>query len=83
MKITVRYFAAVREATGVSSESLQTDALTLGALRDSLCATSARHAEGLARSRLLRVARNQEMCDESEALSDGDEIAFFPPVTGG
>ena len=48
--ITVRYFASIREHLGVSSESVQTDALTLGALREELQALDNLHAEGLARS---------------------------------
>ena len=41
------------------------------------------HAEALARGRAVRVSMNQTMADESAALSDGAEVAFFPPVTGG
>jgi molybdopterin synthase sulfur carrier subunit len=41
------------------------------------------HAHMLARGRALRSALNQALCDESAALADGAELAFFPPVTGG
>jgi molybdopterin synthase sulfur carrier subunit len=41
------------------------------------------HAEALAPGRAVRSALNQKMCAESALLSDGDELAFFPPVTGG
>ena len=37
----------------------------------------------LARGRALRAALNQTLCEESAVLKDGDELAFFPPVTGG
>ena len=83
MKVTVKYFASIREAIGVSSQSVDTSASTLGALRDELIASGSAHAESLARGRAVRLALNQLMCDESAALVDGAEVAFFPPVTGG
>lgn len=83
MQITVRYFASIRETLGTSSETVQTQAATLGALRDELLARGGTHAEALARHRAVRTALNQVMADETSALSDGAEVAFFPPVTGG
>jgi len=83
MKITVRYFASLREALG-PSESLEVqEGLTLGALRDRLIARSETHARMLARGRAVRCALNQAMSDESAAIAEGAEVAFFPPVTGG
>jgi sulfur-carrier protein len=83
MKIQLRYFASIREAIGSGSETLDTAAATLAALRDELVARGGAHAEALARGRAVRVSLNQTMADESAALSDGAEVAFFPPVTGG
>jgi molybdopterin synthase sulfur carrier subunit len=83
MKITVRYFASIREATGTPSEALETTAATLAQLRDTLIARPGAGGEALARGRAVRMALNQVMCDESAALTDGCEVAFFPPVTGG
>jgi sulfur-carrier protein len=83
MKIQLRYFASIREAIGSGSETLDTAAATLAALRDELVARGGAHAEALARGRAVRVSLNQTMTDESAALSDGAEVAFFPPVTGG
>ncbi len=83
MKIQLRYFASIREAIGSGSETLDTAAATLAALRDELIARGGAHAEALARGRAVRVSLNQTMADESAALSDGAEVAFFPPVTGG
>ena len=83
MQITVRYFASIREALGTGSETVQSQAATLGALRDELLARGGTHAEALARHRAVRTALNQVMADETSALSDGAEVAFFPPVTGG
>lgn len=83
MKVHVRYFASLREALG-PGETVELDgAATLGALRDALLARGGRHAEALARTRAVRCALNQVMADESAAVPDGAEVAFFPPVTGG
>ena len=83
MQVTVRYFAALREALG-AQEVLKLDGrTTLAALRDRLIASSPRHAEALRRTRALRCAVNQVLADESAPLEDGAEVAFFPPVTGG
>ncbi|MFM6985059.1 MAG: molybdopterin converting factor subunit 1 [Hydrogenophaga sp.] len=83
MKIQLRYFASIREAIGSGSETLDTAAGTLAALRDELIARGGAHAEALARGRAVRVSLNQTMADESAVLTDGAEVAFFPPVTGG
>jgi molybdopterin synthase sulfur carrier subunit len=83
MKVSVRYFASLREALG-TGESLELAAdTTVGAARDALIARGGAHAQALARGRAVRCALNQRMADESERLSDGAELAFFPPVTGG
>jgi molybdopterin synthase sulfur carrier subunit len=83
MKVNVKYFASIRESVGTGSEQLQTAATTLGALRDELIARGGAHAQSLARGRAVRVALNQVMSGEEAALSEGCEVAFFPPVTGG
>ena len=83
MQVTVKYFASIREAIGTGSKTLDTQATTLGALRDQLLARGGAHAEALARSRAVRLALNQVMADESAPLAAGAEVAFFPPVTGG
>ena len=83
MKVTVKYFASLREAVGQGSEVRETSAATLGALRDELLAAGPAHASALARGKAVRMALNQVMSDESAALAEGSEVAFFPPVTGG
>jgi molybdopterin synthase sulfur carrier subunit len=83
MKVQLRYFASIREAIGTGSESLETAAATLAALRDELIARGGAYAEVLAHGRAVRVALNQAMSDEAAVLSDGAEVGFFPPVTGG
>lgn len=83
MKVTVKYFASIREAIGVAQEVRETTVATLAALRDELIALGGEHAESLARGKAVRLALNQVMSDESAALTEGAEVAFFPPVTGG
>jgi len=83
MKIQLRYFASLREALG-TSEAIEVQAgCSVAQLRDELIARGEPHASALARTRALRTALNQTLCDESIELCDGAELAFFPPVTGG
>ncbi len=81
--VSIKYFASVREALGTNGEQLQTAAPTAAALRDELIARGGAFADALARGQALRVALNHTMVEESEMLTDGCEVAFFPPVTGG
>ncbi|MDW5443052.1 MoaD/ThiS family protein [Polaromonas sp. SM01] len=83
MKVRIKYFASIRETIGQGSELRDTAATTLAGLRDELLASSPAHADSLARGKAVRMALNQVMSDESAALSEGCEVAFFPPVTGG
>jgi sulfur-carrier protein len=83
MKVHLRYFASLRETMGMGGETVDTNAATLGALRDELIAKGGAYAEALGRSRVVRAAVNQTMSDEAAALTDGAEVGFFPPVTGG
>ena len=83
MQVKVRYFASVREALGTGSETVDTRAADLGALRDELIARGGPHASSLARGKAVRAALNQVMSNEDAALAEGCEVAFFPPVTGG
>ena len=81
--IELRFFARYREALGCEAEQLAFDPalVTVGALRDLLVARGGVW-QVLGEGRVL-CARNQELCSLNEPLADGDEIAFFPPVTGG
>ena len=83
MQIQIRFFASLREALGLSSLSWQTEAATIGALRDELIARGGVWAEVLARGRAVRAALDQAKVGDEARLRDGAEVAFFPPVTGG
>jgi molybdopterin synthase sulfur carrier subunit len=83
MKIHVRYFASLREVLGAEERVVLDQGGTVGSLRDHLLGLSEGHGQALARSRAVRCALNQRMCSEDASLTDGAEVAFFPPVTGG
>jgi len=85
MKIQLKYFASVREALGVADESvvLPDGIATVGDVRAWLRVRGGAWAEALAEGRALRMACNHEMTDASTRVTDGCEVAFFPPVTGG
>ena len=83
--VTLLYFASLRESVGVSREQL---ALPLGnstvsALVEQLRARDGRWTEAFAPGRQWRVAVNQQMASLATPVRPGDEVAFFPPVTGG
>ncbi|HXS53077.1 MAG TPA: molybdopterin converting factor subunit 1 [Usitatibacter sp.] len=83
--VTLLYFASLRERVGRSREELALAAgtPTVGALVEQLRARDGRFAEAFAPGRPWRVAVNQRMADPATPLEAGDEVAFFPPVTGG
>ncbi len=83
MKVQIKYFASIREAIGRGGEEWETAAATLAQLRAELLARGGAHAEALAPGRAVRMALNQVMADEAAVLTEGSEVAFFPPVTGG
>ncbi|MGC4061638.1 MAG: MoaD/ThiS family protein [Aquabacterium sp.] len=87
MRIQVRYFASVREQLGAGEPVTLPDAddapCTVGQLRAWLAGQSPAHAAALDQTKGLRMAFNQTLCAPDQALADGAEVAFFPPVTGG
>ena len=82
LTVNVRYFAAVREALGIAQEKLSTNAQTLEDLRAELMQRDPLWANTLGRAD-LRAALNQHLVGFDTVLNAGDEVAFFPPVTGG
>jgi molybdopterin synthase sulfur carrier subunit len=83
MQINLKYFASIRETMGSSGQAYETQAQTLGQLRDELVQAGGLTAQAIGRDRVLRMALNQTLCEEGAALIPGAEVAFFPPVTGG
>ncbi|MEB0140679.1 MULTISPECIES: molybdopterin converting factor subunit 1 [unclassified Undibacterium] len=85
MKIQLRFFASVRESLNLSEQTVDVpvSVQTVGQLRAWLVARGEVWAEVLGAQRALRMAYQQQMCEPDTALTDGAEVAFFPPVTGG
>ena len=83
--ITILYFARLKGALGRGSErfALPHSVETVEALREHLRARGGAWETELAASKPVRVAVNQEVAAPGARLSPGDEVAFFPPVTGG
>jgi molybdopterin converting factor subunit 1 len=81
MKVRVRYFALVAEITGCGEEALE---LPAGAtVADALAAATASHPR-LAEAGLPTLAAvNRRHARPDDLLGDGDEVAIFPPVSGG
>lgn len=85
MQIELRFFASLRETLGLAETRVEVppEVRTVGALRDWLRTRGAPWDEALDPARALRTARNRRAGSFDAPLADGDEIAFFPPVTGG
>ena len=92
--INVLYFASLKDTLGMSAEEIDLVAVTgedaiangrtidVGSLRDWLCQRGEPWKSALRQQRLM-TAVNQEIVQAGKVLADGDEVAFFPPVTGG
>ena len=84
-RVQVLYFAWLRERAGRSEESvaLPEGVATVGALAAHLAGLDDAHRAAFAHAALVRAAVNQEFAAPDTPIADGDEVAFFPPVTGG
>ena len=85
LKINVLYFGELRETVNTAKESLtlSNNAQTVSSLIEHLCQRGDPWHSALTSSEPLRIAVNQEMGNMQTTLSDGAEVAFFRPVTGG
>jgi len=83
--VTVLYFAWLRERAGTGEEKFALPAKvdTVAALMAWLAGRSSGHAAAFAQSRSIRCAVNQDFAGPETPVRPGDEVAFFPPVTGG
>lgn len=83
--MTLLYFAWLKSKLGIGEEQLDRPASvqTVGDLLLWLQERGAAYAEAFSNPSLIRAAVNQEHVDMTHPVQDGDEVAFFPPVTGG
>jgi molybdopterin synthase sulfur carrier subunit len=83
--IRILYFAWLRERVGVAEEELPLpqDVATVATLVDYLSARDARHEAAFRDRKAVRCAVNQEFAEPGSIVRPGDEVGFFPPVTGG
>lgn len=83
--MNIRYFAWLRQRTGVAQETIELpDCIqTVAQLIEHLSAQYPRFAEACEAQGVVRCAVNKVYVDRDASISDRDEVAFFPPVTGG
>ncbi|OEF23786.1 molybdopterin synthase sulfur carrier subunit [Vibrio rumoiensis] len=80
--IKVLFFAQTREQVGVDFVMVDADNISADTLREQLCEKGNEWSQALQSGKLL-VAINQDMVQMDTVVKSGDEVAFFPPVTGG
>jgi molybdopterin synthase sulfur carrier subunit len=84
-RLRIRYFAWIRTRVGTGSETVEAPDTVrdVAGLMDWLEGRSPGHARAFARREAVRIAINQDYVDSDHPVAEGDEVAFFPPVTGG
>jgi molybdopterin synthase sulfur carrier subunit len=85
VKVKVLFFAGLREQLGTSAEviELPSGVSTVAGLRNHLVQRGGPYGKAFGEKNLVRVAVNQDMVQPTARIKAGDEVAFFPPVTGG
>ena len=83
MTVRVLYFSWLRERIGVPSESIETDAVRVNDLLNELREKGERYKLALTQTSSICVAIDQELGDMDSDITKAEEIAFFPPMTGG
>ncbi len=84
MKVKVLFFASLREQLGPGGEmEVPAGVQTVQALREHLRAKGGAYEKAFGGKALVRAAVNQDMAQPGALIRAGDEVAFFPPVTGG
>ena len=85
MSIRILYFARLREDMGIAQEmcDLSAETCDVKSLRAQLVARGGASTAALGSGKAVRVSVNQDLARDDTPVRSGDEVAFFPPVTGG
>ena len=85
MNIKVLYFARIKESVNYSTEDIElpSDVNTVLALKGFLAKRGEVWTDLFSGKQVVRAAINHDLVDDMMAINEGDEVAFFPPVTGG
>ena len=85
MNIRILYFARLREDMGIAGEmfELPNETCDVNSLRAQLVARGGASATALGAAKAMRVSVNQDLARDDTPVKAGDEVAFFPPVSGG
>jgi molybdopterin synthase sulfur carrier subunit len=85
MKVKLLFFAALREQLGTPGEEIElpADVTSVAGLRAHLRRRGGAFEKAFGEKALVRMAVNQDMVPATARIKAGDEVAFFPPVTGG
>lgn len=81
--VNVLYFASFREMLGKANEQINAEYNTVGALIESLATRGETWQKALLENQNLQIAVNHDVAQRDTLIKAGDEVAFFPPVTGG
>jgi sulfur-carrier protein len=83
--IEIYYFASIRESLGLAQEQIAADAeiITVNSVMNALVARHGERWDSVLRQNKVLMAVNKTVARPDTAIKDGDEVAFFPPVTGG
>lgn len=81
--INVLYFASFREMLGKSDEQIKVEQTTVSELINNLAERGENWAQALRDNQNLQIAVNHDVAQRDTVIKAGDEVAFFPPVTGG
>jgi molybdopterin synthase sulfur carrier subunit len=82
--IELKFFASIREQLGLAAQTFElAEPRSVGVIRLELAARGGAWERSLGPQQRVLVAVNQEVVDDQTLVQPGDELAFFPPVTGG